>query len=144
MKKKKAEQKKLLKGTVNSLIEETINSIEAAESFNGIKVKSGTINTDIPEVFKEFGEELKKKLKKCVCLFGSVIDNKINLVCIISDDIKDYGELHAGKLISKYAKMLGGGGGGRPNIATAGGKDINKLDEVLKLFERDAREIINK
>jgi len=71
-----------------------------------------------------------------------VIDGKINLVCSVSDNLIKEKNLNAGKLIAEVAKELGGGGGGRPQLATAGGKDVSKLDEALKKFETKVIELV--
>jgi alanyl-tRNA synthetase len=61
-----------------------------------------------------------------------VLDDKVQLVCVVTDDeVKNY---PAGKLVGAVAALLGGGGGGKAHMATAGGKDVEKLEEVLKEF----------
>jgi alanyl-tRNA synthetase len=66
-----------------------------------------------------------------VGLLSAVVDDKVALVCVVSDNIIKERNLQAGKIVGEVAKRLGGGGGGRPHLATAGGKDLAKLDEVL-------------
>jgi alanyl-tRNA synthetase len=83
---------------------------------------------------KEIGETLRNKLKNGVGLISTVLDGKINIVCSVSDNLIKEKNLNAGKLISEVAKELGGGGGGRPQLATAGAKDIDKLDDAMKNF----------
>ena len=83
---------------------------------------------------KEIGDALRNKLKNGIGLFAAVIGGKVNLVCSVSDNLIKEKNLNAGKLISEVAKELGGGGGGRAQLATAGGKDIEKIDVVLKTF----------
>jgi len=68
---------------------------------------------------KELGDGLYRKLKNGVGLIAVVLNDKINLVCTVSDNLIKDRNLHAGKLISETAKELGGGGGGRPHLATA-------------------------
>jgi alanyl-tRNA synthetase len=53
------------------------------------------------------------------------------LVCVVSDDLVAGKKLQAGKIVGELAKLVGGGGGGRPHLATAGGKDVAKLPEAL-------------
>jgi len=65
-----------------------------------------------------------------VCL-ASVIDGKVNLVTAVTKDLTS--RFHAGKLIQEVARVVGGSGGGRPDLAQAGGKDPSKLDHALKL-----------
>ena len=65
-------------------------------------------------------------------VLGAVIDQKVALVCVVTDDLIKEKKLQAGKIVGELAKRVGGGGGGRPHLATAGGKDISKLDETLE------------
>jgi alanyl-tRNA synthetase len=60
-----------------------------------------------------------------------VIDEKVSLVCVVTDDLIQGKNLQAGKIVGEMAKLVGGGGGGRPHLATAGGKDVEKLDKAL-------------
>ena len=63
-----------------------------------------------------------------ICL-GAVVDGKVNLVASVSKDLS--GRFPAGRLVQEAAKIVGGGGGGRPDLAQAGGKDPAKIDEAL-------------
>jgi len=63
-------------------------------------------------------------------VLGSVDDGKVNLICKVDKGVIDRGG-HAGDLIREVAQVCGGGGGGRPNFAKAGGKDADKLDAAL-------------
>ncbi|MBG0771743.1 MAG: hypothetical protein H0S82_08540, partial [Anaerolineaceae bacterium] len=65
-----------------------------------------------------------------VVVLASDLDDKPILIAAVTDDLVQRG-LHAGKLIQQIAKVVGGGGGGRPNMAQAGGKDASKLTEAL-------------
>ena len=57
---------------------------------------------------------------------------KVGIVCVVSDDLIKEKKIQAGKIVGSVAKIVGGGGGGRPHLATAGGKDISKIDEALE------------
>jgi len=56
------------------------------------------------------------------------------MVCVVTDDLIKDKKLMAGKIVGEVAKLVGGGGGGKPHMATAGGKDIDKIDEALAKF----------
>ena len=60
---------------------------------------------------------------------GSVVDGKVNLVAAVTKDLTK--RFQAGKLVQEVARAVGGSGGGRPDLAQAGGKDPAKLDEAL-------------
>ena len=62
-------------------------------------------------------------------------DGKVGLIAAVTDDLVQKG-IHAGKLIGQIAKVVGGGGGGRPNMAQAGGKEPAKLGEALELAQQ--------
>ena len=131
---KKHQQKNLLKQNLLKLIEELDTLIAGAEEINGIKVISQKMDLNNMDELKEIGEALRNKLKNGVGLISTVLDGKINIVCSVSDNLIKEKNLNAGKLISEVAKELGGGGGGRPQLATAGAKDIDKLDDAMKNF----------
>jgi alanyl-tRNA synthetase len=63
-------------------------------------------------------------------LVGWVNEDKVGLLAAATDDLVKKG-VHAGKLVGEVAKLVGGGGGGRPNMAQAGGKEPGKLGEAL-------------
>ncbi len=80
---------------------------------------------------KQLGDSLRSALSsQGLGLIASVQDDKISLVCIATDDIAK--ERPAGQLVGMIAKKLGGGGGGKPHMATAGAKDIEGLEAMLK------------
>ena len=131
---KKLQSKKLIKVNIEKHINILKSKVDKFEKINGSVILAEVLNIETTDEFKEIGEEIRKILKNGIILVASVIDNKISLVCAVSDNlIKDKG-FSAGKLISEIAKQLGGGGGGRPQLATAGAKDVSKLDEVLNSF----------
>ncbi|MGA9231621.1 MAG: DHHA1 domain-containing protein, partial [Exiguobacterium oxidotolerans] len=72
----------------------------------------------------------KGSLESAIIVLGSAQGDKVNLVASVSKDLIDQG-YHAGKLIKEVATRCGGGGGGRPDMAQAGGKDASKLNEAL-------------
>jgi alanyl-tRNA synthetase len=61
---------------------------------------------------------------------GSVMDGRVNLVAAVTKDLTR--RFHAGKLVQEAARVVGGGGGGRPDLAQAGGKEPAKLDAALE------------
>ncbi|WP_058485621.1 alanine--tRNA ligase [Defluviitalea phaphyphila] len=79
---------------------------------------------------RNMGDNLKNKIGSGVIVLATGKDNKVNFVVMITDDVVKKGA-HAGNMIREIAKVAGGGGGGRPNMAQAGGKDISKIDKAL-------------
>jgi alanyl-tRNA synthetase len=88
-------------------------------------------NLDINEL-KQLGDRLRAITKFTVGFFINHKEGRMNFVCAVTDDIVQNQLLNADELVSKAAKIAGGGGGGRPHLATAGVKDSKKLPEVLK------------
>ena len=84
-------------------------------------------------------DRLKQKAGSAVVVVGWADDGKVGLIAAVTDDLVKKG-LHAGKLIGQVAKVVGGGGGGKPAMAQAGGKDPGKLTEALELAKKLAGE----
>ena len=87
-----------------------------------------------PEGLRSVVDTLRDRLGSGVICLGSVVDGKVNLVASVSRDLTK--RFQAGKLVQEVAKLVGGGGGGRPDLAQAGGKDPSKLDEDLTAVPR--------
>lgn len=100
----------------------------------GVNIFAGKLDAENADELKSLGDGLRSKIKSGAGLLASVIDGKISLVCVVTDDVITGKKLSAGTLVSEIAKQLGGGGGGRPQLATAGAKDIAKLSDALNSF----------
>ncbi|MFZ4621088.1 MAG: alanine--tRNA ligase [Bacteroidota bacterium] len=132
--KKKTIEKEKAKAAVQSASGNIDALITSAQTVDGFKVVSSKIAAADNEALKSLGDTLRGKLGSGVGLLASVIDDKVALVCVVSDDLIKSKNLQAGKIVGVVAKQLNGGGGGKPHLATAGGKDVAKLDESLKNF----------
>ena len=79
---------------------------------------------------REFSDSLKAAIKSGVVVLASAADDgKVAIVASVTPDLK--GRLHAGNIVKALAPIVGGGGGGRPDFAEAGGKDPSKIDAML-------------
>jgi alanyl-tRNA synthetase len=76
------------------------------------------------------GDWLRDKIGSGVIVLGAVMNDKPQLMAIVTRDLLDKG-YHAGNIVKALAPVVGGGGGGRPDMAQAGGRDASKLDEAL-------------
>ena len=109
--------------------------LDAVKNKNGInyvikKFEGVDVNT-----LRDLADEVRNKVGSVVVLFATVNEGKLNFVCAVSKDLVEK-KIAAGKIIKEIAKVAGGGGGGRPDMATAGAKDIDKVEEALnKLSE---------
>lgn len=84
-------------------------------------------------------DTLKNKLESSVIVLAAEANGKVLLVAGATKDAVER-NIHAGKLIGEVAKVCGGGGGGRPDMAQAGGKDVAKIDEALEVVTSYVKE----
>lgn len=103
---------------------------EQVEEISGIKVLAQKVNVKDMNQLRTMVDELKQKLGSAIILLATESDNKVQLASGVSKDLIERG-LHAGNLIKAAAQLCGGGGGGRPDMAQAGGKDASKINEAL-------------
>jgi alanyl-tRNA synthetase len=105
--------------------------VKAARQVNGVAVIAGRIDGLDADGLRAVADTLRNRLGSGIVCVGSVVDGKVNLIAAVTKDLTS--RFQAGKLIQEVAKAVGGGGGGRPDIAQAGGKDPAKLDAALEL-----------
>ena len=103
--------------------------------FEGINLYAAQIDAESNDELKQLGDDLRDHIKTGVGLLVSVFEGKVGLVCVVTDDLIKAKNLSAGKIVGDVAKILGGGGGGRPQSATAGGKDTTKVPDALGRFK---------
>ncbi|WP_283153945.1 alanine--tRNA ligase [Guptibacillus hwajinpoensis] len=99
------------------------------QEVDGVKVVAKRIDTDMNNL-RSIVDDLKAQIGSVIVVLGSGADGKVQLAAGITDDLVKEG-YHAGKLIKELATRCGGGGGGRPDMAQAGGKNPEKLDDAL-------------
>ena len=105
--------------------------IKNAHEIKGIKYISDTFENIEDEILRKTAEQIINKVENSVVLFSNIIDaEKVSFVCMVSGLAQSQG-VHAGNLIKEVAKITGGGGGGRPNMAQAGGKDSSKVPNAM-------------
>jgi alanyl-tRNA synthetase len=96
------------------------------------QVLAARVDAPNMDALRTVADELKVKLPDAVLVLGAPADGKVNFVVAVPAAQVKQG-LHAGKIVKEVAAVCGGGGGGRPDMAQAGGKDASKLDEALKV-----------
>ena len=125
----------------NESLQSKLSHIEAGSLLDGvvkvgeISVLCAKVNASNMEALRNIVDELKTKLPSSVIVLGAAADDKVNLAAAVSADLVKKG-FHAGKIIKEAAQHCGGNGGGRPDMAQAGGKDIEKLEDALKLTQQ--------
>lgn len=91
---------------------------------------------------RNLGDQLKDKIGGGVIVIASVQDDKVNLMAAVTEEAQKKGA-HAGNLIKAIASLVGGGGGGRPNMAQAGGKNPAGVDACLEKVTEVVAEQLN-
>lgn len=107
--------------------------INKVKEVNGIQLLVSRVEINESNQLRTMLDELKQKIKSGVIVLGAVLDGKVQLIAGVTKDLT--GTYHAGKLIKEVAGICDGGGGGRPDMAQAGGKDPNRLSEALQYVE---------
>ncbi|MGG4265710.1 alanine--tRNA ligase [Peribacillus simplex] len=124
----------------NESLTAKLSNIEAGslvsnvKDINGVKVLVAKVQATDMNNLRAMADDLKQKLDSVIIVLGSAQGDKVNLIAGVTKDYIDRG-FHAGKLIKEVASRCGGGGGGRPDMAQAGGKDPEKLDAALNFVE---------
>jgi alanyl-tRNA synthetase len=121
------------RGEVDALLASAEKSGEASI----VVARVQAANTD---AMREMGDLLREKLGSAVIVLGVVINDRPNFLSMVTPDLTK--RVKAGDLIKQVAAVTGGGGGGRPDMAQAGGKDASKLDDALALAKRLASEAL--
>lgn len=116
---------KIAKNSVDDILGNT-------EDIGGVKVVTKILDDNIDmNTMREIGDNIKNKIPNAFVVLASKIGEKVNLISMASKEAIDKGA-NAGAVISEIAKQLGGGGGGKPDSAQAGGKNPEKTEEVMK------------
>lgn len=121
-----------LAGQLNGFIERGID-------VSGVRLVRGKVAHADMNALRGLGEQLRERLGDgAVGVLGSSDGEKAYLVVSVADDLVRSG-IQAGKLVGELARIVGGGGGGRPTLATAGGREAGRLDDALEA----ARELLS-
>ena len=123
-----SENEKLKSKLANDSLGDVMSQVKEV---NGVKVLASRVADVDMNGLRNLGDQLKDKLGEGVVVIASVMDGKVNLMATATEAAQKKG-VHAGNLIKAIAGLVGGGGGGRPNMAQAGGKNPAGVDEALK------------
>jgi alanyl-tRNA synthetase len=125
-------QRDLSRGQMDSLLDEV-------QQVNGVRVLAARVTATSMDNMREMSDWLRDKLGSAFVVLGAEIGDKPLLVAAATPDVVERGG-HAGKLVGAVARTVGGGGGGRPDFAQAGGRDLSKLQEALSTVPGLVRE----
>ncbi len=128
----KAEIESLEAKIANSKLEGILSS---AKDVSGLTLICGRLDGSSIDAARTMCDDIKAKNPASVTLLALVTDGRLNFICSCGKDAVAKGA-HAGKIVKDVACICGGGGGGRPDNATAGGKDLSKIDAALAAAEQ--------
>ena len=131
-------QKQLEKAEAQIAAGKISGLLEKAAAVNGLRVVSAVLENTPAEELRKTAETLKADNADVIALLASVNDGKLTFCAACGKDAVGKGA-HAGNLVKEAAKIAGGNGGGKPDIAMAGGRDISKIKEALAAVEDIAR-----
>ena len=104
--------------------------IQNARFINNIKVVAARIKVSNPNEMRQIGDQLRNKLKSGIGVLITETNGKVGILTIVTKDLIK--QFHAGKIAGQIAEIVGGKGGGRPDMAMAGGKDVSKIEDAIK------------
>jgi len=133
---KKKLEKEIAELRMKEKLEQLDHILSLSSEEKGIPVFKGKVHADSMDELKSFGDEMRNKVRSGVGVLIAQIEDKVGIVCIVSDDLIKDKKLNAGKIVGELAKLVGGGGGGRPHLATAGGKDVKEIVSALSRVEK--------
>ncbi|MCX7847720.1 MAG: alanine--tRNA ligase [bacterium] len=123
-------QKKLKEARSSNFADFATKALQRATTFHGATLIVANLGEAEPATILAVGDQLKARVPSHIIVLGSQHDDKCHIIAQFSDDQVKAG-LHAGTLVKELAKIVGGGGGGRPHTAQAGGSHPEKLDQAL-------------
>jgi alanyl-tRNA synthetase len=101
-----------------------------AQHIDDVALLAARVQVDDPEMMRQMTDWFRDKNPVGVVVLGTLINERPQLVAALTPNLVERG-LHAGNLVKRVAQIVGGGGGGRPTLAQAGGRDASRLDEAL-------------
>jgi alanyl-tRNA synthetase len=117
-------QKDLAKYELDQIIANNLKEV------SGVKVLSASVSSVPMPVLLQMGDMVKDRLKSVVVVLATVFEEKPHFMATVTSDLVNRG-LHSGKLVKRVSEIAGGGGGGKAEMAQAGGKDKTKVAEAL-------------
>jgi alanyl-tRNA synthetase len=108
--------------------------ISQARNIGGVKVLAVEVSIADAKTLRDFGDKLRDKMESGIILLGSMAGEKALLLCMVTKDLA--GKYHAGNIIKELAPLVGGSGGGRPDMAQAGGTQPENLSKVFPALEK--------
>ena len=117
--------------------------LDSAQDVDGVAVLAARASVSNADSLREMGDYLRDKLGSGVVVLGTVINDRPMLVAMVTSDLIEAKGLNAADIARGAARAVGGGGGGRAEVAQAGGRDAGKLDDALALVSGLVRETVS-
>lgn len=140
LKKQKELEKEIASLASSRALSDLDGLLHGAVEVGGIKVVTGKIVLDSAKTLREVGDNVRDKMGSGVAVLGGEINGKAALLALVSKDLT--AKIKAGQLVAKVAAIVGGKGGGRPDMAQAGGSMPDKLDEAMAAALRIVAEMV--
>jgi alanyl-tRNA synthetase len=119
---------------------QSVDLVSQARDVDGIKVVSARVSVENKGDLRQLGDRLRDSLQSGVIVLGAVVDDKPSILAMVTPDITGRG-VRAGDIIRAAAVHIDGRGGGRPELAEAGGKDASGLDAAIAAIEEMVRSL---
>jgi alanyl-tRNA synthetase len=123
-----------LKGKLAS--RDSSDLMQKAKESGGISILAAIVDAPDVKTLRDFGDKVRDRMSSGLLLLGSKVEGKAMLLCMVTKDLTH--RFHAGNIIKELAPLVGGKGGGRPDMAQAGGPNPEGLEHVLRRFEEIA------
>ena len=134
MEAKKELEKALLEGKITALLNTLTGELQNSAEIGGCRIMTKVVDGVDGDTLRQAALALREKLPCAAGLLCSVEDGKVSLISFASDKAVQECGIDAGKLIREAAKLVQGGGGGKAEFATAGGKDVSAIDKACEAF----------
>ncbi|WP_234121058.1 alanine--tRNA ligase [Clostridium hydrogenum] len=115
--------------------------LNSVSEVNGVKYAAAFVKGVDANSLRELCDKIRNKIGEGVVVLGSDYDSKVQLVAMASKEVVTKG-VHCGKIVKEVASICGGNGGGRPDMAQAGGKDVEKIENALKEVKKVLEKLV--
>jgi alanyl-tRNA synthetase len=140
MKRQKELEKQIAALNASMALSDLDQLVGSAVDVDGVRVIAGRVPLDSPKTLREIGDKVRDRLQSGVIVLGGEFEGKAALLAMVSKDLT--GRIKAGDLVNRVATIVGGKGGGRPDMAQAGGTMPDKLDEAVGRVVPLVRELL--
>jgi alanyl-tRNA synthetase len=123
-------QKEIARLRAELALQQTDSLVVNAENVNGVAVVAAEVTGAEIQTLREMSDHLRAKLGSSVVVLATAIDGKPQIIVAVTEDLVKRG-VHVGEIVKTISRTVGGGGGGRPALAQAGGRDLAKLPAAL-------------